>query len=202
MHCGEIIPTRHFVRSTAVEKLESICVESKGERVTLFFFCQYKAKPSTHDILRSFLRQLYEQRHQETYDIIHPVFEDCQGSPIAQTRTQDLLAQIMALYEDVYLVVDALDELHRDTQDELLRIISTMENASLLLTSRPMISPGNLIPQREVAEMVIAEQNRHDIHLFVHHTLKTTGKFLDILGIENPIEEKIVDKIDAKASGM
>lgn len=108
----------------------------------------------------------------------------------------------MALYEDVYLVVDALDELHRDTQDELLRIISTMENASLLLTSRPMISPGNLIPQREVAEMVIAEQNRHDIHLFVHHTLKTTGKFLDILGIENPIEEKIVDKIDAKASGM
>lgn len=192
----------HFVRSTAVEKLESVCVESKGERVTLFFFCQYKAKPSTHDILRSFLRQLYEQRHQETYDIIHPVFEDCQGSPIAQTRTQDLLAQIMALYEDVYLVVDALDELHRDTQDELLRIISTMENASLLLTSRPMISPGNLVPQREVAEMVIAEQNRHDIHLFVHHTLKTTGKFLDILGIENPIEEKIVDKIDAKASGM
>lgn len=108
----------------------------------------------------------------------------------------------MGFYNEVYLVIDALDELHRDTKDELLRIIWAMENASLLLTSRPTNPPGNFVPQREIAWMPIAEQNRHDIHLFVKSTLTTTGKFLDILGTANPIEEKIVDKIDAKASGM
>lgn len=189
-------------RSTAIERLESTCVESKGERVTLFFFCQYKAKPSTHDILRSFLRQLYEQKHQETYEIINPIYEDFHTSSVTQTRTLDLLLQVMGLHEEVYLAIDALDELHRDTQDELLRIIWAMENARLLLTSRPMNPPGNLLPQREITWLSIVEQNRHDIHLFVHHTLKTTGKFVDILGTENPIEEEIVEKIDAKASGM
>jgi hypothetical protein len=125
------------------------------------------------------------------------------ASTISQSQLSDLLAQVMGSYRDVYITIDAIDELERDTQDELLKSLWPMENASLLITSRPSVEPpAGLSPQREITRMSIGDQNRHDINLFVHHTLKNTGKFVDILGGANPIEEVIVNKIDAKASGM
>lgn len=109
----------------------------------------------------------------------------------------------MDLYQKVYIVVDALDELQDETRDHLLPLLSSLFKANLLLTSRPTDVSKNLREsEREMIHLRILEQNRADIELFVSTALKSTHRLSEILESPQSISDKIITKINEKSDGM
>ncbi|KAF5326452.1 hypothetical protein D9611_000968 [Ephemerocybe angulata] len=201
---------KSMLTTIAVNDLQGFCVQSSGEDVVLFFMCQYKTQPSPHEILATFLRQLYEQDRPDVSGIIHPIFSDYQtkSTALQPEHVPDILQRVLSLYRRVFIVVDALDELQKDTRDKLVRLLWPMANVNILLTSRPNVTPnpstgaGSILLEREVIRLQIVEQNRADIDLFVTTALQSTDRLSEILEETQSLSDQIVSKINLKASGM
>lgn len=81
-----------------------------------FFFCEYKDS-RTHDIL-NILQTMASQlalQNQGAYRLLEEYYKDLQplqglGSGVSLGRMRDVLAQITACFEKVYMIIDGLDE--------------------------------------------------------------------------------------------
>ncbi|KAF4872666.1 Vegetative incompatibility protein HET-E-1 [Colletotrichum siamense] len=110
-----------------------------------FFFCDYKVSvtQSVHTILMAIVYQLGLQK-KEAYDLLkyhyaeyHPV-NGLSRQP-GDEEVKAMLHRILKMYEQVYLVIDGLDECGKHTADvagALARISKASTNVSIALLSR------------------------------------------------------------------
>ncbi|KAJ2922250.1 hypothetical protein H1R20_g14847, partial [Candolleomyces eurysporus] len=111
--------------SIATDHIEqTICAFSQGKHVVVFFQCQYKTPVSPSHILSTFLRQLLEEDNEGVFEVIDPIYSEwaTKSTPLSEAQTVDLLGKILDLFQKVYIVVDALDEL-KET-DNFIRSLS------------------------------------------------------------------------------
>ncbi|RXW14148.1 hypothetical protein EST38_g11707 [Candolleomyces aberdarensis] len=173
---------------------------------TLADRCQYKVPASPAEILSTFLRQLFEEDHEGVSAIIEPIYLEwlSKSNPLSEEQTIDILGKVFGLFQKVYIVVDALDELKENTRNRLLRLLASLPKGNLFLTSRPMNPESNVLAQllnREVDYLQIADKNRGDIATFVSTTLKNNLRLSSIAPTESATEN-ILTKMNQKSSGM
>ncbi|KAJ2933289.1 hypothetical protein H1R20_g3854, partial [Candolleomyces eurysporus] len=185
---------------------QTICAPSKGEHVVIFFQCQYKLPITPARILSTFLRQLVEEDHEGVFAVIEPIYIEWlnKSTPLSEEQTIDILGKAFGLFQKVYIVVDALDELKESTRNRLLRLLASLPKGNLFLTSRPMNPESNVLTQllnREVDYLQIADKNRGDIATFVSTTLKNNLRLSSIAPTASATEN-ILTKMNQKSSGM
>ena len=188
-------------RFIVVDHIQQVlCAPSRGETAVIFFQCQHAVPSSPCDILSTFLRQLLEDNSQDIFSIIDPIYVDCQmkSMPLSEERAFSTLAKVMELYQKVYIVVDALDELKETTRHNLLRLLTSLPRGHIFLTSRPMNMGGDCLHGRPVVHLPIEEQNRSDISAFVSTALKESVLLSDLLAPNAPAHDEIIKKVDQK----
>jgi hypothetical protein len=122
--------------------------------------------------------------------------------PLSEERAFSTLAKILGLYQEVYIIVDALDELQESTRHNLLRLLTSLPKGHIFLTSRPMNMGGRCLHGRPLVHLPIEEQNRSDISAFVSTALKDSVPLSDLLTSNAPAHDEIIKKVDQKSRGM
>ncbi|KAJ2915523.1 hypothetical protein MD484_g4900, partial [Candolleomyces efflorescens] len=108
----------------------------------------------------------------------------------------------MELYQKVYIVVDALDELQESTRNNLLRLLISLPKGHIFVTSRPMNIGDPSHHGRPVMHLPIDEQNRSDISTFVSTALKESVLLSDLLTSDAPAHDQIIEKVNQNSQGM
>ncbi|KAJ6529213.1 hypothetical protein B0H19DRAFT_1041260 [Mycena capillaripes] len=109
-----------------------------------------------------------------------------------------ILRSTVAEWSRVYLVVDALDEYPEDERNTLLEHLTALGPiVSLMLTSRPHITPPALLPNVAALEIRAADK---DIRKYIEERIKKSNRLSMHIrmrpDLRNEIEEKIISVFD------
>ncbi|KAL2816405.1 ankyrin repeat-containing domain protein [Aspergillus cavernicola] len=185
-----------------VEHLERIAEHDPAVGLA-YLFCRYQPKhvEKVEDMMRILLKQLVLRQvptHiQQLYDE-HAVNDFQLGVPfLSQT-----LLQTARMYDRVYVVIDALDELYMTDYEEHWRLLTEMSNlqqnasVNLLITSR--FDTGIILPFQEVKQKEI-RAHKDDLLSYVDERLLHLR-----VNVHNnlALQEQIRSKIVRAADGM
>ncbi|EDN96101.1 hypothetical protein SS1G_12307 [Sclerotinia sclerotiorum 1980 UF-70] len=190
---------------------------SKASRLWLygirlaFFYCDYK-DPRTHDplnILGSLVKQLALADRRgfaelENYWVDHCPNKDIgPSSRISAEQLCHLLQDISRYFDNVHLVIDALDECG-DSRSNTARILAKLNaskdsNVKIILTSRP--EPDIEQYLAGFARVPISA-HRNDLELYVHSEMQRREDN-DLLFIEDQkLKEELAQRLVNEAQGM
>jgi hypothetical protein len=134
------------------------------------------------------VRQLYEKHHN-------------QRTKPSLDEVRNIFHFTVAEYSKVFIVVDALDEYPASQRHILLDALATMaQNACMIITSRPHISPESLLRDPQVLEIHPRED---DIRSYIKAQIYSQGSYLSEHVKTCPgLEEEINTKIIGTVKGM
>ncbi|KAJ7195884.1 ankyrin repeat-containing domain protein [Mycena rebaudengoi] len=133
------------------------------------------------------VQQLYEKhREQRT----NPSLAEVRG----------LFRSIVAEFSKVFVVVDALDEYPESHRHILLDTLAAMGGSiSLMLTSRPNITPASILPTASVLEICA---NEEDIRRYVGAQIQNSFPLSRHVKARQELHEEIETKIVEETDGM
>ncbi|KAK0219067.1 hypothetical protein IW262DRAFT_1298166 [Armillaria fumosa] len=192
-----------ILASTTVNHLRMKFVEDKADKALVFcIFCDYRAtdqKPIT--IIRSLLKQLIQaclgltDRIQDFYD---------KWSPGKMPHPSDkeftsLLSAELKLYDRVYIILDALDELNDDgCREGVLDALKALgDQIHVFVTSRPLDTMRSFTE----ADKIEIRANDADLEKCVLAGL-TDGHLPTLLSKDESLRERILKTVVEKADGM
>ena len=154
---------------------------------------------SVADILASFVKQLAE-RHSNVLPFVESVYQyhlKDATRPIEQ-EWLELLQTLIPLFNEVYIVIDALDEFPDSARDEFLNALISLQT-SLLITSRP----SNAFYLLDDIEYIhIGEENEEDIERFIHQKFKESSNLTSLLRKKDQIRKEICAKLKEISKSM
>jgi len=111
----------------------------------------------------------------------------------------ELFQKLVGLFNQAYIIIDAVDEASDDTRNHFLRALLPLQ-ANLLLTSRPSNLSKHL-PQHALV-VYIDDLNQQDIKHFIDTQLQQLTRLLDLLRGREELGQVIRAKLTKKSNGM
>jgi hypothetical protein len=214
------------IRAWANDTASSIVVEDALKRSTagnssqtVFFYCSRSpaepARSSPRSILASLVRQL--SSIEPGKPLLPPSIsfykkEEAEGFASGQLKIEDscrLITQLIGLYPQTTIIIDAMDECDPDTRYELLQALEELlQSASSLLkifvssrNDQDIVQMLTSYPNLEIA----SHRNSHDIALFVNievERLTKARKLLRHSTSQAEMKTLIIDEVTEGAHGM
>ncbi|THH11967.1 hypothetical protein EW146_g7869, partial [Bondarzewia mesenterica] len=110
-----------ILSSSAIEHIEPHCDQDASRAFAYFFFDSRDSQEERqlHDkLIRSLIKQLSAKPHNLS-DALVKLYDNGQHQPLAK-NLEETLQLIIQEFEDVYIVIDALDECHQRSRSKLL----------------------------------------------------------------------------------
>ena len=146
------------------------------------------------DAVQHFLVQLYHQKRNTAFA----------SGKLKIEESRDLLLQLVQIYPQTTLVLDALDECHKETRAQLVDVLDTLviqspKPVKIFISSRP---DGDIKYRFERGPNVAikATDNRDDIAKFVDD--KLNGRELWQNSIDPDLKKEICETLVDKSEGM
>ncbi|PQE08909.1 hypothetical protein CJF32_00002717 [Rutstroemia sp. NJR-2017a WRK4] len=161
-----------------------------------FFYCDYKQSPTAFYILSSVARQLAEKR--PGLEILPKLYKEHNdgSSKLLFEELRTILLALCGLYDQVYIIVDALDEC--PLAEERTLVLDTL-SVRTLITSRPNFED---IKSALVADPQIEIIARDvDIKSYLRHRIGGNTTFLKRIA-KDDLEEQIIDEITNRSCGI
>lgn len=202
-----------IIAGACVMHLRALFQHQKDVAV-LHAFLRFDESHSARDIFAGLLSQLLVQHDAGGGDsrsaggndnrALHLLLSHRQGTEILGEReVADLLGLVTASFRRVYIVLDGLDEAAEPVKETLLMVLLSLENVSLLITSRPLHHLfATYAPH---ALEVPIEAHVDDIRLYVAERVRRSGKLQAILrfsGDGKNIVARLTNQIQATSRGI
>ena len=194
-----------MLASIAIEHLVKNFLEQQDVGIA-YIYCDYmaEANQTPRRLLDSLVKQLLEQSCS-----IPDRIRDLYGSRRDRIKTQfssledvsESLRSIAVTFEQVYIVVDALDELSQDgsvVQDFLSSLTALQDRSfvNLLLTSRDIPSIKRHVKSDMIVEM---RASNEDVMKYVEGRI---GKSRKLFARKKDLEQTVKDAIVSSVDGM
>jgi hypothetical protein len=179
-------------RSIVIEHL----LEDENATV-VYIYCQYNDQLSTTKILESILKQMVERSDGVAQYVATSLYKKCLRTKTRPSRSELLKALRGAAQKcaDLFIVVDALDELRDDVRPEVVRDLVSLEQP-LFMTSRPLSD----LPSIREPHMLIRAPDQ-DFLTYITTKISYFPK-LDRLLSAPDVRKEIIAKIYSRCDGM
>jgi hypothetical protein len=115
-------------------------------------------------------------------------------------EVRDIFRTTVSEYSKVFIIVDALDEYPESHRSILLDTLAAMGGAvSLMLTSRPNISPESFFPTASVLEIRAKEE---DIRRYIDAHIRASSRLSKHVQARPELRGEIESKIIGNVEGM
>ena len=172
-----------------------------------FIYCDYKqsAVQSLEHFIGSVIRQL-AQRASAIPQGVCNLYEKyrAKGTPASLTEYMELLQSLAKGFDEMYLVIDALDEC-MDRKGEsiwsglLTKVMAYVPNLRLLCTSRHISDMGGVL--RDSTRIEIRADDA-DIRTYILAQVKSRDRLLGFCNKDPVLESEILEAVASKAVGM
>ncbi|KAK0471828.1 hypothetical protein IW261DRAFT_1344096 [Armillaria novae-zelandiae] len=193
-----------FLASIIVDYLHSLLMVKERKALVLSIFCDYKSmvKNPIESVLRSLLKQLVQDYG--LFPLTKTLYANKKRKhPSHDDLTKCLSEVIQRVSSQVYLVLDALDEVANDHRAHLINVIqgSLGNNIHLLVMSRPDIALDSLFKADTTFNI---EASTDDIKLYITDRVsKSPCLTSHIMGKDGIIlKEEILSKVTEKSYCM
>ena len=182
-----------------------------NDEALAFFYCDRNEsiRQDPEFILSSFVRQLSVSRNGEAIQrLLVTLYRQKRKTAFASGRlkieeSRDILLQLVQVYPQTTLVLDALDECHKETRTQLVDILDTL----VIQSPKPVKLFISSRPDRDIKHRfeggpnvnIRATDNRDDIAKFVDDKLRNSPEhWRNSINpdLKREIRETIVDKSD------
>jgi hypothetical protein len=181
-----------FSRSVVVNDLDV-----HEDAPVIYFYCQYNDQVSTTEILACMLKQMVERSQEAAQYVSASLYKKCQRLDTKPSKSELLttLRGAAQQIDNLFIVVDALDELKDDVRPEVVRYLASLQQ-SLFMTSRPLSD----LPLLKGPDLHIWAPDDD----FLTHISKKISCFpkLDRLLSPSEVRDEIVAKIHNGCKGM
>ncbi|KAL8655796.1 MAG: hypothetical protein Q9226_002907 [Calogaya cf. arnoldii] len=169
-------------------------------------YCERKRQDvsSPVNLLASIWRQLVDNKPLAE-EVLHLYDHTASRAPAKFQEVHSILVKEIERFRDIYIVIDALDELSSDCASAILKAVSTMTPATsrqvrILALSR--FGPSVL----SVASVMQITANGHDIKKFVENRfqqgISTSPSLSNRARDDRELRETLMDQICKKAGGL
>lgn len=176
--------------------------ESKGLVGITFIYFKYNETDQTFDnILSSLLKQLLQDSEDIPPDILslYERHRDRKTSPKIDEISQALSTMIQS-HEEVFCIIDALDECNEDLRWELVDKLETLgPKLRVLVTSRYLDS---IAEELEVYQRFEIKANKADIELFIEHQIRRNRNLRKIVEKSPSLRDDIKKGVFNTAENM
>lgn len=190
-------------RSTIINHLrQGRPEESKGLLGITFIYFKYNETDQTiENILSSLLKQLLQDSEDIPPDLLslYERHRDQNTSPKTDEIFQALSTMIKS-HEEVFCIIDALDECNEDLRWELVdRLESLGRKLRILITSRYLDS---IAEELEIYQRFEIRANRADIELFIDYQIRRNKNLRKIVEKSSSLRDDIKTGIFNTAENM
>ncbi|RPA77673.1 hypothetical protein BJ508DRAFT_228655 [Ascobolus immersus RN42] len=200
---------KSIITSLIISDLEDLVANDDNSAV-VYIYCYYKEQDArAEDYLACILKQLIQKRQH----VPHTVKECFRRHMQHKTRPKmtemaTLLKSTLDTFNQVYVVVDALDECKTSgigdpdvTRSKLVNEIRKMKNVAFLATSRAGISQFQGLFKETPAIEIIAHAS--DLRTFISAYIESNnGRLGRKLTGNNKLREKIMEEVIQTSQGM
>jgi hypothetical protein len=159
---------------------------------TIVFFCDSKdqTKAFAGGVLRNLLAQLIDHNSEQSMQLVAREYQRSGRALIASLDDlRKLLSCLIELFDEVVIVVDALDELDNfglDTVTDLLNRLQNLKKASIkiFVTSRndPRLLDSDCLSFCDEKILLNKTDVEEDLQIFVHRSLSRSDEITGLLG--------------------
>lgn len=187
--------------------MRSYCDRSPGDALAYYYFdFNDTEKQQTSNLISSLISQLCNGLAEVPREIGDMYNRSNFGrQKPTQQHLQGVLVEMTALFRNVYIIIDAVDECKDDQLDRLIHFIDVIRayssNVHLLLTSRPehriqlQLLPILTLP----AISLVSNALESDIQLLIRSRLEMDRK---LRKWSNEIKKEVEESITKSAGGM
>lgn len=166
--------------SYLIEQIKQHCDQSqKGKVAYVYYYCYFG---HNQDESVPFLRWLVNQLCRQAESIPNSVYNMYKhGGEPSLVELLKALAEILDMFDLVYVVVDAIDE--SDPREDILKVFrdvvtdSRFEKVQLLASSREYIDIERVMKQVSVSVSMDSAFVKEDIRLYVRSNVQSNPKF-------------------------
>ncbi|CAG8960230.1 hypothetical protein HYFRA_00012749 [Hymenoscyphus fraxineus] len=168
-----------------------------------FIYCNYKERDSQTfiNLISSLIQQLVS-RLEVISDEVRTIYQkhNSQKTRPSEKELSALFNTLVTKFPHIYVVIDALDESHVDTRDELVATLRlSSPNVRLLCTSRHLGDIEDLFKDAPHLEIRASDE---DITKYLTLQIQQVPKLRRFCHKSKDLETCIVDKLVEKANGM
>jgi hypothetical protein len=166
----------------------------------VFFYFKYTDPVTLVQILEALLAQLASVRL-STHSSVQTL-EDHRAKRTRPSRDQLLsaLQHEISSYSDIYIVIDALDELHDELLHDFVNILRSFpKSAHIVITSRDIPSISTIFPDDDRLDILA---DKHDMRTYIEEQLVRPGMLSRQVNMAPSIKEQVVAGVIEKARGM
>lgn len=205
-----ISPHTHGFRSISLDYIRTT-EDSRGGVGIAYAYLKYDSREHQNParVLASFLKQLCQKLDEVPEDIfnIFLKFERNDKAPTVREYYQMLYDIAVNYFQEVILVLDALDECDQDRREELIKYIFDLADAHpcmrVLVTSRRETDIEDEFNNRNTPTIQIEAASVHsDIQLYVRHMVDDLVRRRKLKVSSRPLKEKIKTTLMENAQGM
>ena len=109
-----------------------------------------------------------------------------------------MISTLAKSFDDLYLIIDALDECSTEVRTVLIRELKVLPS-KLLVTTRPI---DGIIRQFDGSSIVQIRASDDDLHKYILSRLENSGRLSALLRGNDALADDIRQRIIAKANGM
>jgi hypothetical protein len=164
-----------------------------------FLYLTYKQETSLHQLLGSVARQLVDDEMptpKPLKDLRKKNLNTGRKEPTLQ-ELDELLHELVA-DKQVFIIVDALDELKADRKKLVNHLSRVHRNIKLLFTSRLLENFEELSEGFKQIEIVA---HRNDIHGYIDHVICQSRRLGKFMKLDSTLEEDIKYEVTRKSDG-
>ncbi|KAL7755782.1 hypothetical protein ACKLNR_014309 [Fusarium oxysporum f. sp. zingiberi] len=194
-----------------ISRVVDYCTEkAEASEALAFFYCKRdeENRRSPQDILRSILRQLSNPVKDVESGTIHVALKDLpnrlalNGTTFDVPTCENLIGKLIEGYSKTTIILDALDECHRNTREELMRVLSNLANGSskfrVFISSRHDEDILRHFKGTPVMEMEVTD-NEEDISCYVDDRLFRDSRWAHL---SPELQEEVKAVFHEKSLGM
>lgn len=165
------------------------------------------------DVLRTYVKQLCVSSSNEVHRLLVNAYTKKEDFGFASAHftlkeSEDLLHELVASMTKTVIILDALDECHKQDRLDLMgffnNIVKVDKPVKILISSRRNVDIERQL-QRGIEICIKAEDNHADIHKFVQEKIQEDRKRREEQGIRlisEPLQREIVKTVLEKSQGM
>ena len=201
-----------MLMASAVDHLEKKYAADINVAVA-YIYCNYKERGqhTTHNLKKSILSQIYRYQPAaggSTNDPIQELYErhTRRATQLSSVEVDDAFKRIIPLYSQIFILVDAVDELHDDEQCIFLSFLAELTKSfpriiKLMAMSRSFLSDLQASDRMTTSRMEVVAQEC-DVKEYIKEKLGMRPRLLRLVKIDPTLASEIIERITNRYGGM
>ncbi|KAK8229363.1 hypothetical protein HDK90DRAFT_356194 [Phyllosticta capitalensis] len=197
--------------SALIQSLKEDLKNDISARPIIYFFFDFKTeeKQSLDKMARSLIYQLFKARPEGCMGLVS-LFTECRNGSEQPTRTSLLktLASLLEAFDEVRMVIDAVEEANQKDKQKLIDWIRTISESRIpslhfLVSSRQEPDIERALTDIGTSVQISADAVLRDVSLFVYEQIQGANEHgLGKWKSHPEILEDVVEKLSSDAKGM